>query len=161
MKIAIGLALCLGFANSSLLAQEVSAAQRAKYPCLDKVAGSAEGAVIARADIPKDFQGLAPIYVGHWNEPDGSKVCSALLFQSIGGRGQGGVTYTNDEPYKRMHALAVSVKRDGDRISMDVYHRSQGWSIDYLSEDGGKTFVMRPGAGSRGPAKTGDLVAVE
>ena len=143
------------------IAQTITPEQRLKYPCLDKVSGEAKDTVVSTNQIPETFKGLAPAYVGHWNEPDGRKVCTALLVSSIGTRGQGGAVYTNDEPYKRTHTMGLAIKRDGARFSFDVFHRSQGWSIDYVSEDGGKTLQMSPGQGYRGPAKTGELVAVE
>jgi hypothetical protein len=161
MRAGLKFAFLVLFATTAATAQTITPAQRAKFPCLDKVSGEAKDSILSLSDIPEAFKGLAPAYVGHWNEPDGSKVCTALLIDSLGGRGQGNAVYTNDAPYKRTHTMGLGVKRDGARFTLDVFSRSQGWSIDYVSEDGGKTLQMRPGQGYSGPAKSGELVAVE
>lgn len=159
--IATAAAIFMAFASLEAQAANVTPAQRAKHPCLDKVAGAAEESHLALSDVPEQLKGLSPVYAGQWNEPNGSKVCSVLIITSINARGQGAALYTNDEPYKRIHSMGLSVKREGNRFLLDVYHRTQGWSVEYFSEDDGKTMVMRPAQGYSGPAKDGELMRVE
>jgi hypothetical protein len=124
--------------------------QKKTHPCLNSVAMPWSLSLVKQSEIPSNFGKWSPAYVGHWSEQDGSKVCTAVFISSVKDNGFVRATYTNAEPYKRVHQLTGDIKVVDGRQVMTISNDANSWSITYVLEDDGgvqaKTWTGKSGA---------------
>ena len=148
-QITIGALILISSVNASAFSDE----QKQLNPCLTTVALPWSISLVKPGAMPPEFKNWSAAYTGHWNENDGSKVCTAVFIGSVRDNGYVRATYTNADPYKRVHMLTGGIKTTDGRQTLTISNDANTWSISYvLLEDGkleattwtGKTGSLQP-----------------
>jgi hypothetical protein len=135
----------------------------AKHPCFKEVASPWDDPMAA-SKMPPAFQDWDTVYVGWWNEFDGStKVCTAFLFSSVKANGDVSATYATAYPYKGEWQMNGSIKVEGGKQTLQIGNRATSFtyvmnedgSLEVTSHQTGKKGVLYPASRVNGSVVAG------
>ncbi len=71
----------------------------AKHPCFKEIASPWDDPM-PESKMPEAYKDWDTVYVGWWNEENGTKVCTAIILSSVSSNGDVQATYAAAYPYK-------------------------------------------------------------
>jgi len=95
----------------------------AKHPCFKEIASPWDDPMPA-SKMPETYKEWDTVYVGWWNEPNGTKVCAAVILSSVNTNGDVGATYAAAYPYKGEWQMKGSFKIEGGKRTLSIQNHN-------------------------------------